>query len=149
VLLLLLGGSARYSCGRSGSLRGTPGLGLYLIASSLLLCQTRFFLGHLPGLGLPPSRFLSGREDRNLLLLAAFGFTPGGVALLFVQRALPRGQFGRRQRAPRTRRRPPRGNRHAWCRGRARGWRGRCTGCGGRISCHRGTRLAHLHFDDL
>ena len=101
----LLSSVRRRTGSRPRGVRGAPGFGL-ACRSGLFLGQTRFFLGRLAGLGFAPARFLGGGEDRDLLLLAAFGFAPGGVALLFVQRPLPGGQFGGGQRAPGTRRRP-------------------------------------------
>ena len=66
----------------------------------LLGRAARLFLGGFAGLFLAPARLLGGGQDRDLLLLAALGLAPRGLALLLDQRALARGQFGRGQRAP-------------------------------------------------
>ncbi len=73
--------------------RETRGFGLLLDAAFFFLGLTlRVFLGF-------AARFLGRGEDRNLLLLSPFRFSASGVALLFQQRALARGQFDCRQRA--------------------------------------------------
>src|ERR1700722_1613297 len=66
-------------------------------------------------------RFLGGGEDRDFLLLAAFGVAFGGIALLLDQGALPRGLFsgGKRSAGPGRRGRGSGGRRR--CAGAARG----------------------------
>ena len=69
------------------------GLGLFLLAALFFLGLTlQVFLGL-------ATRFLGRGEDRNLLLLTPFRFTPLGVPLLLQQRPLARRQLGRRQRS--------------------------------------------------
>ena len=82
-----------------------PGLrgGFRRHASGLFRLQARGFLGGLPGflfrgllrLFLAPAGFLGGREDGNLLLFAPLSLPAGRLALLLLQRTLPRRGLGR------------------------------------------------------
>ena len=125
-------------------------LSLALAAACFLGLATRFFFGGLARLVLAAARFLGGGQDRDLLLLAAFGVALGGVALLLDQRALAGGLFGRRSARGRHPARGRAGGRgatraviaHGRRRRMARPRRAEALG-------DRRALLAHLHLHDL
>ena len=111
-----LGGGHLRRDRRLGGLRARPPRPFAAALSSSP--AARLLLGGLARLLLAAARFLGGRQDRNLLLLAPFRLALGRLALLLHQRALARRQFGRGQRPAGARqadarraRGPPRGRR--------------------------------------
>ena len=133
--------------GRRGFGRGQTGLLLGAGAGLRLYLAAGFFLGRLTLLVLAAARLLGGRQDRDLLLLAAFGLALGGVALLLDQRALPCGQLGLGQRAARAGRRAgdvDRGAHRSRRRAGRRTWK-----CGGVQRRVRRALLAYFDLHDL
>jgi hypothetical protein len=140
--------------GRRGS--GLGGLAGFVGQAALFVLGglTHSLLGSLAGFFLAPAGFLGGGEDGYRLLLAPFGLAPGGIALLFDQRALAGGLLRRGQRAGRGALRPTGGRR-----GRGAHLRRGRRGAGGRrrtcwlarrgLTGQRGAFLAHLDLHHL
>jgi hypothetical protein len=132
---------------RGGGFRfgGSPGL---CLLSGQFLGTPGIFFGGFSRLGFATARFLGRGEDRDLLLLAAFRFAFGGVALLLDKGTLTGGLFGGSQCTPSTR------GRTARCRSSTRsgspaGRRGRRGSGGGRGVRRRSALFPHFNLHDF